>query len=164
MPPGGHNCRPKSHPRRNLEREGAGGQRVPRNLTFPEVQSSPKNGPTPECKIADGNEKLCRTLATANTLSSIAPEKSLTHQHAGKTGSTGCHKNAVESDDSATRCERKPPEEKTRTYKGRRSGQGEGGNGTCTPQHARWSNASSPAPTSNREGGQEQDKGDNSFD
>ena len=68
MPPCGHNCRPKSHPRRNLEREGAGGQRVPRNLTFPEMQSSPKNGPTPECKIADGGQgNLCSTKALQDT-------------------------------------------------------------------------------------------------
>ena len=68
MPPGGHNCRPKSHPRRNLEREGARGRRVPRNLTFPEMQSSPKNGPTPECKIADGGQgNLCSTKALQDT-------------------------------------------------------------------------------------------------
>ena len=68
MPPGGHNCRPKSHPRRNLEREGAAGQRVPRNLTFPETQSSPKNGAVPEYKIADGGQgNLCSTKALQDT-------------------------------------------------------------------------------------------------
>ena len=105
--------------------------------------------------------RLCRTLASVNTLPQLAqnagrvprirtPGKSRlsspTHQNAGKARSAGCKQHAAKSEESATRCDRMSSKEKTRTNKSRGSGQGEGKKGTCTRRQARWSNTPRPPP------------------
>ena len=105
--------------------------------------------------------RLCRTLASVNTLPQLAqnagrvprirtPGKSRlsspTHQNAGEARSAGCKQHAAKSEESATRCDRMSSKEKTRTNKSRGSGQGEGKKGKCTRRQARRSNTPRPPP------------------
>ena len=144
MPAGRQECRPKSNPRRNLGRDG--------RATIPAFQSSPKSVPPPGGEIEEGGRgpstqpKICRTLATVDAPSPISAGRIPAHQNAGGTGGAGCAEHAVKSAESVTRCECMPPKEKTRTYKGRGSGQGEGKIGTYAPRQVRWGNTPCPVP------------------
>ena len=115
-----------------------------------------KNVPSAGGRIEKGSQvtsaqpKICRKLATLDSLCPIGARQSPARQNAGKTGSGGCNNDDAESEDSVTKCDRMSSKDKTQTHKGRGSGQGERKTGIYAPRQARWTNTPAQAPRKQR--------------